>query len=79
MTKSEKIIRKHLASKNGLTNPAIASLETGYAFSTCKRVFENVAQRTEDGRFFIKKVGKIELLPGDYHENKFGTPHYGSL
>lgn len=54
-TRAEKEIIFHLKSANGLTNPVIASQQTGYAVSTCKRIFSKHANR--------------ELLNGDgiYH------------
>jgi len=49
--RSEKIIAKHIYGANGLTNPAIAHLATGYAFSTCKRVFKKHAHKDSNGYF----------------------------
>ena len=60
MTNAEKIITNHVGNKNGLTNPTIAHMETGYALSTCKRVFKIVAYEN-NGMYFLTQGGTDAL------------------
>lgn len=60
MTKAEKIIAKHISKKYGLTSPGIAHLDTGYAFSTCKKVFKKMTYE-EEGQYFLTQAAENAL------------------
>ena len=53
MSKAEKAITNHISKMNGLTNPVIASWATGYAISTCKRIFKKYAYKDFNQYFLI--------------------------
>lgn len=56
MRKFEIKIAEHIKNKNGLTNKQIASLSTGYAISTCKRVFLKMTYKEND-HYYLTQAG----------------------
>ena len=60
MTKAEIKIAEHISAANGLTNQTIAHMTTGYALSTCKRVFLKIAY--EDNTQYFLTQGAVDTL-----------------